>query len=134
MVAGGAPNVAVTVAFAFNVTTQEPDPIQPPPLQLARPVLAVNVMTVPLLNGAEHVAVQLRMPAGFDETEPVPEIVTDRIGRLKLAVTLVLLVNVKAQVVAVPLQAVALPVPPLQPVKFDAALGVPVITMAVPAK
>ena len=87
--------------------------------------LAVKVTTVPLLRTAEHVATQL-IPPTFDVTVPVPNTKTVRIGRLKLAVTVVLAVNVKLQA----------PVPehpaPLHPVKFEILFGVAVNTMAVP--
>jgi hypothetical protein len=83
-------------------------------------------VTVPLLKGAEQFAVQLLMPAGLDETDPVPTTWTVRTGRLKLAVTVVLAVKVKLHVL-VPEQPA-----PLQPLKFETLLGVAVMTIAEP--
>jgi hypothetical protein len=98
------------------------------------PAPAVNVIDVPLLKAAEQFVVQLLMPAGLEFTVPVPDTTTVSVGRLKLAVMLELVVNVKVHGVVVPLQATtfALPEPLFQPVKFDAPLGVAVIAIAVP--
>jgi hypothetical protein len=67
-------NVAVTVVAAFRVTTHEPVPEQPPPLQPAKTLpaagVAVSVTTAPAPKVAEHTLPQL-MPAGPD-TVPVP--------------------------------------------------------------
>ena len=77
-------------------------------------------------KSAVQLVVQALMPVGLDETEPVPLTWTVSVGRLKLAVMVVLAVNVKLQV----------PVPehpaPLHPVKFDTLFGVAVNTMAAP--
>jgi hypothetical protein len=112
--------------LALSVTTQAPVPEQPPPLQPVSPAPAVNVTLVPLSKGAVQLLVQLLMPAGFDDTEPVPTTTAVKTGLLKLAVTVVFAVNWKVQV----------PVPehpaPLQPVKLDALLGVAVRTIAAP--
>lgn len=87
--------VAVTIVAAFNVTTQVPVPVHPPPLQPANVELvaadSVSVTCVPLAKLAEHVDPQL-IPAGLLLTvpEPVPAFVTVRVKplpELKVAVT-----------------------------------------------
>jgi hypothetical protein len=120
--------LAITVVSVLRVNWQVPVPKQPPPIQPVNPVPEAVSVTVPLLKGAEQFAVQFVMPGGLDETDPVPATWTVRIGRLKLAVTVVADVTVKSQVPA-PLHTVA-----VQPVKFETLLGVAVITMAVPGR
>jgi hypothetical protein len=95
--------------------------------------VADKVIEVPLLNEAEQVAPQL-MPATLVEvTTPAPANTTESVGRLKLAVILVASFNVKLQAPAALLQfAVTLPVPLVQPVKFDALSGVGMIEIGVP--
>ena len=92
------------------------------------PVPEAVSVTAPLLKGAEQFVPQVSIPAGLEETDPVPFTTTARIGRLKLAVTVVADVTVKLQV----------PVPehpaPLQPVKFETLLGAAVNTIAVPGR
>src|SRR5207247_8711362 len=70
----GTLKVAVTVMAAVTVTTHEPVPEQPPPLQPAKTLpaagVAVSVTTAPAPKVAEHALPQL-MPAGPD-TAPVP--------------------------------------------------------------
>ena len=125
-------NDAVTVVSSIRVTTHvDESPEHPPPIQPVKvePGSAVAVsVTMPLSKGAEQFVVQVLMPAGFEETDPVPFTTTVSLGWLKLAVTIVLSVKVKLQG----------PVPeqpaPLQPVKFETLLGVAVITMAVPGR
>ena len=129
------PKVAVTETFEVTVTWQVPVPEQPPPLHPMNPVPeALSVTTVLLSNGAEQFAVQLLMPAGLEFTVPLPETCTDRIGRLKLAVTVVSAVKllITQGPVLVPVQPTAFPVPPLQPVKFETVFGLAVIVTAVP--
>jgi hypothetical protein len=117
--------LALTVVSLLRVTTQFAVPEQPPPLQLVSSVPAVNVTDVPLLKTAEQFVVQLLMPVGFDEADPVPDTCTVSVGRLKLAVMVVLAVSMKLQV-PVPLHTVA-----VQPVRFDALLGVAIAEIAV---
>ena len=66
---------AVTLFAASTVTTQEPVPVQPLPLQQVKVepafAAAANVTTVPLLKFVEQVAPQL-MPAGVLVTVPLP--------------------------------------------------------------
>lgn len=111
---------------------QLPVPAHPPPLQLVKPDPAVNVIDVPLLNGALQLVVQLLIPVGLELTVPVPTILTVTVGRLKLPVMLVLAVRVKLQDPVEPLQTAAVPVPPLHPVKFEFPSGVAVNNMADP--
>jgi len=72
---GACMKVAVTEAAAFMVTTQVPEPVQPPPLQPAKvdPAdgVALSVTTVPDVNEVEHVVPQL-MPEGELVTVPLP--------------------------------------------------------------
>jgi len=125
--------VAVTVVAAETVTTQVPVPVQPPPLQplKADPAAgaAVSVTAVPLVKLAEQVAPQV-MPAGELVTVPLPVpallTVSARLGRLKVAVTVVAVESVTTQV-PVPVQP-----PPLQPVKVEPAAGAAVSVTAVP--
>jgi hypothetical protein len=88
--------VAVTVVAAFNVTTQVPVPVQPPPLHPANVEpsagLAINVTCAPLAKFAEHFAEHALMPAGLLLTapDPVPANITVRVSLLpvlKVAVT-----------------------------------------------
>jgi len=119
--------VAVTLVSVFRIIGQSPVPLQPPPLQPVKPEpVAISVISVPRLKEAVQLLVQLVIPVGLELTVPVPTTVNVRTGRLKLAVTAVLAVTVKVQV----------PVPeqpaPVQPVKFDAALGVAVMSIVLP--
>src|SRR2546426_805216 len=125
--------VAVTVAAAESVTVQARVREQPPPLQplkiepAAR--VAVSVTAVPLVKLAEQVAPQV-MPDGLLVTVPVPvpalERVSAKVGRLKVAVTVVAAEIVTVQVL-VPEQP-----PPLQPLKVEPAAGAAVSVTAVP--
>src|SRR5437762_13524278 len=118
---------------AETVTTHDPAPEQPPPAQPVKvePAagVAVNVMVVPLAKLAEQVAPQL-IPAGELVTVPlpVPAVVTvsAKLGRLKVAVTVVAAesVTVQAPVPEHP--------PPVQPVKVEPATVVAVNVTAVP--
>src|SRR5207245_8647568 len=67
--------VAVTVVAAETVTTHDPVPEHPPPLQPVKvePAAgaAVSVTTVPLVKLAEHVGPQV-IPAGALVTVPLP--------------------------------------------------------------
>ena len=67
--------VAVTVVAAETVTTHDPVPEHPPPLQPVKmePAAgaAVSVTAVPLVKLAEQVAPQV-IPAGLLVTVPVP--------------------------------------------------------------
>ena len=67
--------VAVTVVAAETVTTHDPVPEQPPPLQPLKvePAAgaAVSVTAVPLVKLAAQVAPQV-MPAGLLVTVPAP--------------------------------------------------------------
>lgn len=67
--------VALTAVAAFNVTTQVPVPVHPPPLHPANVEpsagLAVSVTCVPLAKFAEQVVGQL-IPLGALVTMPVP--------------------------------------------------------------
>ncbi len=107
---GDAPNVIVQV-----VAVPEHAPLQPPNNDAGEAGVAVNVIWLPTLKLAEHVAAeQLLMPAGelLTDPEPVPEIVTAtvEVAALKLAVTDCIAFIVTVQVAAVPEQP-----PPLQP-------------------
>src|SRR5438034_110679 len=112
---------------------QVPVPEQPPPLQPVKVELesgvAVRVTTVPLVNGAAHVAPQA-MPAGEPVMVPVPvpDLLTVSMKDCcaKVAVTDVAAFTVTMQVL-VPEQP-----PPLQPVKVELASGVAVKVTAVP--
>src|SRR5437773_5218896 len=112
---------------------QVPVPEQPPPLQPVKVELesgvAVRVTTVPLGNGAAHVAPQA-MPAGEPVMVPVPvpDLLTVSMKDCcaKVAVTEVAAFTVTMQV-PVPEQP-----PPLQPVKVELASGVAVKVTAVP--
>jgi hypothetical protein len=67
--------VAVTDLAASIVTMQEPVPVQTPPDQPAKVEVAseeaVRVTTVPALKLTAQVEPQ-EIPAGLEETEPVP--------------------------------------------------------------
>src|SRR5437899_921839 len=125
--------VAVTVVAAETVTTHDPVPEHPPPFQSVKvePAagVAVNVTAVPLAKLAEQVAPQL-IPAGELVTVPLPVpallTVSARLGRLKVAVTVVAAetVTVQAPVPEHP--------PPLQPVKVEPAAALAVSVTAVP--
>src|SRR5438552_4662390 len=117
--------VAVTVVAAETVTTHVPvpeHPLQPVKVEPAAGV-AVSVTAVPLEKLAEQVAPQL-IPAGELVTVPLPVpallTVSAKLGRLKVAVTVVAAesVTVQAPVPEHP--------PPLQPVKVEPAAGVAV--------
>ena len=68
-------NAALTVVAPAIVTTHEPVPEQPPPLQpvntLPTAGAAVSVTTAPAPKVREHTLPQL-IPAGADTTVPVP--------------------------------------------------------------
>src|SRR5437870_1208879 len=125
--------VAVTVVAALRVTVQVPLPEQPPPLQPLKvePAVgvAVSVTAVPLVKLAEQVAPQV-MPAGRLVTVPLPVpallTVSAKLGRLKVAVTVVAAQTVTTQV-PVPEHP-----PPLQPLKVEPAAGLAVSVTAVP--
>src|SRR5207247_6584939 len=110
--------VAVTVVAAETVTKHEPVPEQPPPLppvQVEPPAgRAVSVTAVPLVKLAEQVAPQV-IPAGELVTVPLPVpallTVSAKVGRAKVAVTVVAALRVTVQV-PVPEHP-----PPLQAVK-----------------
>jgi hypothetical protein len=117
---GSVLKVAVTCWLALNVTTQEPVPLHPPPLQPAKDELAaaaaVRVTTVPGAKLALQVWPQL-MPAGLLVTLPLPFRATLRSGEvLKLAVTEAFCVSVTLQTPA-PLHA------PDQPANEEFAIG-----------
>src|SRR5207247_1428873 len=125
--------VAVTVVAAESVTTHVPAPEQPPPLQPVKvePAagVAVNVTAVPLVKLAEQVRPQL-IPTGALVTVPLPApallTVSAKVGRAKVAVTVVAALRVTVQV-PVPEHP-----PPLQPVKVEPAAGAAVNVTAVP--
>ena len=87
--------VAVTVTFAFIVTTHVPVPAQPPPVHPIKVLftagVAVRVTTAPPEKFAKQVTPHLR-PTGLDATvpAPVPFLDTDSCAvtgnRLKVAV------------------------------------------------
>src|SRR5438093_13577156 len=114
----------MTVVAALTVTVNGPVPLHAalPMSVKVEPVagVAVSVTTVPLANGAEHVAPQA-IPVGALVTVPLPAAsgIGGRVWRgRKVAVT----------VVSAPSGNVHGPVPeqppPLQPVKVKAAAGV----------
>src|SRR5438034_679532 len=125
--------VAVTVVAAETVTTHDPAPVHPPPLQPLKiePAagVAVSVTAVPLAKLAAQVAPQV-MPAGALVTVPVPVpavlTVSARLGRLKAAVTVVAAESVIMH------EPVPEHPPPLQPVKVEPAAGVAVSVTTVP--
>src|SRR5439155_1548832 len=116
--------VPVTVVAAERVTVQAPVPEQLPPLQPVKvePAagVAVSVTAVPLEKLAEQVAPQL-IPAGELVTVPLPVpallTVSAKLGRLKVAVTVVAAESVSTQA-PVPEHP-----PPLQPLKVEPAAG-----------
>src|SRR6266704_739182 len=124
--------VAVTVVAAETVTTHDPLPAQPPPLQPLKvePAAgaAVSVTAVPLVKLAAQVAPQV-MPAGLLVTLPAPapalETVSVKVG-VKVAVTVVAAETVTTHD-PVPEQP-----PPLQPLKVEPAAGAAVSVTAVP--
>src|SRR5438034_9749452 len=97
--------VAVTVVAAETVTTHDPVPEHPPPLQPVKvePAAgaAVSVTAVPLVKLAEQVAPQV-IPAGALVTVPLPApallTVSAKVGRAKVAVTVVAAQSVTVQV------------------------------------
>src|SRR5205814_1699813 len=125
--------VAVTVVAAETVTTHDPVPAQPPPLQPLKvePAAgaAVSVTAVPLAKLAVHVAPQV-IPAGELLTVPlpVPAGVTVRVKvcSVKVAVTVVAAERVIVHD-PVPEQP-----PPVQPLKVEPAAGIGVNVTAVP--
>src|SRR5438093_1599836 len=125
--------VAVTVVAAETETTHDPVREHPPPLQPLKvePAagVAVSVTAVPLARLAEQVAPQV-MPAGELVTVPLPLpallTVSAKLGRLKVAVTVVAAETVTTQV-PVPEHP-----PPLQPLKVEPAAGLAVSVTAVP--
>src|SRR5579862_4624353 len=110
--------VAVVLASApLSVMAQVEVPLQPPPLQPEKVVpegVAVRVTATPSSKVAEHVpaeAAQELIPAGLEETEPLPTTVTVMVcSCVKVAVSASGPVSVTSQV-AVPVQA------PLKPSK-----------------
>jgi hypothetical protein len=131
--------VAVTVVSAFS--GNGPQVVVPdvhPPLNPANPLpLAVKVMGVFLSKTAVQLVAQLVMAVGLEETDPAPTTVTVSVGRLKLAVMLESAVTEKLQIPVVPLHALGLPgplpLPLLQPVKFDTLFGLACSQRLVPA-
>src|SRR5437667_9729918 len=129
----GTVNVAVTVVAAETVTTHDPVPEHPPPLQPVKvepaAAVAVNVTAVPLAKLAEQVAPQL-IPAGALVTVPLPVpagvTVRGKVCSVKVAVTVVAAESVTTHA-PVPEQP-----PPLQPLKVEPAAGVAVSVTAVP--
>src|SRR5207249_5008559 len=125
--------VAVTVVAAETVTTHDPVPEQPPPLQPLKVAptagVAVSVTAVPLAKLAVHVTPQL-IPTGALVTVPLPVpallTVSAKLGRLKAAVT-----DVAAETVTVHAPVPVHP-PPLQPLKIEPAAGAAVSVTAVP--
>src|SRR5437667_5568961 len=125
--------VAVTVVAAESVIMHEPVPEHPPPLQPVKvePAagVAVSVTTVPLAKLAVHVAPQV-IPTGELVTVPLPVpallTVSAKVGRAKVAVTVVAALRVTVQV-PVPEQP-----PPLQPAKMEPAAGAAVSVTTVP--
>jgi len=125
--------VAVTVVAAESVTVQAPVPEHPPPLQPVKvePAAgaAVSVTAVPLAKLAVHVAPQV-IPTGELVTVPLPVpallTVSAKLGRLKVAVTVVAAESVSTQA-PVPEHP-----PPLQPLKVEPAAGVAVSVTTVP--
>ena len=125
-------NVAVTLSAALIVTTHDPVPVQPAPLQPANvepePAAAVSVTVDPLLKFALQVAPQL-IPAGALVTVPVP-----------LPAFVTVKANCVAVNVAVTLSAALIvtehdPVPvhaPLQPPNVEPLAGVAVNVTCVP--
>src|SRR5436309_2671942 len=107
---------------------EQPLPVQPPKVEPAAGA-AVSVTAVPLAKLAEQVAPQV-IPAGELVTVPLPVptllTVSAKLGRLKVAVTVVAVETVTAQV-PVPEHP-----PPLQPVKVEPAAGAAVSVTAVP--
>src|SRR5204863_412582 len=122
-----------TVVAAESVSTQAPVPEHPPPLQPLKvePAagVAVSVTAVPLAKLAVHVAPQV-IPTGELVTVPLPVpallTVSAKLGRLKVAVTVVAAESVSTQA----------PVPeqpaPLQPVKVELTFGAAVSVTTVP--
>ena len=125
--------VAVTVAAALIVITHVPVPEHPPPVQPVKFELgladAVNVTTVPNVYVSVQSAPQL-IPVGELVTDPPPLPANDtskaNVFIAKVAITVVAAVIVTMQV-PVPEHP-----PPVQPVKFELALGVAVSVTAVP--
>src|SRR5436309_8496074 len=107
---------------------EQPLPVQPPKVEPAAGV-AVSVTAVPLVKLAEQVAPQV-IPAGELVTVPLPVpallTVSAKLGRLKVAVTVVAVETVTTQV-PVPEHP-----PPLQPLKVEPAAGLAVSVTAVP--
>ena len=93
--------VAVTVAAAESVTTHDPVPVHPPPLQPLKvePAAgaAVSVTAVPLAKLAEQVTPQV-MPAGALVTVPAPVPAFETVRASALATITLML----AEVVALP--------------------------------
>src|SRR5438034_6773068 len=116
----GRVKVAVTVVAAETVITHDPVPVHPPPLQPLKvePAagVAVTVTAVPLGKLAEHVAPQV-IPAGELVTVPLPVpallTVSAKVGRLKVAVTVVAAESVTVQV----------PVPRSEPPRVPQEVG-----------
>src|SRR5213080_4433646 len=107
---------------------EQPLPLQPPKVEPAAGA-AVSVTAVPLAKLAEQVAPQV-IPAGELVTVPLPLpallTVSAKLGRLKVAVTVVAAETVTTQV-PVPEHP-----PPLQPLKVEPVAGLAVSVTAVP--
>src|SRR5213596_1955879 len=107
---------------------EQPLPLQPPKVEPAAGA-AVSVTAVPLAKLAEQVAPQV-IPAGELVTVPLPLpallTVSAKLGRLKVAVTVVAAETVTTQV-PVPEHP-----PPLQPLKVEPMAGLAVSVTAVP--
>src|SRR5436309_2706383 len=107
---------------------EQPLPVQPPKVEPAAGV-AVSVTAVPLVKLAEQVAPQV-IPAGELVTVPLPVptllTVSAKLGRLKVAVTVVAVETVTTQV-PVPEHP-----PPLQPLKVEPMAGMAVSITTVP--
>ncbi|PYM68547.1 MAG: hypothetical protein DME11_00055, partial [Candidatus Rokuibacteriota bacterium] len=125
--------VAVTVVAAETVTTHDPVPEHPPPLQPVKvePAAgaAVSVTAVPLVKLAEQVAPQV-IPAGLLVTVPVPALET---VRAKVGVK----VTVNVSVAVLPAASVAVTVstfvPGCRTIPLAVQLVVPVAVPLPPA-
>ena len=125
--------VAVTVVAAETVTTHDPVPEHPPPLQPLKvePAagVAVSVTAVPLGKLAEQVAPQV-IPTGELVTVPLP-VAAGVTVRVKVCTVKVAVTVVAAETVTTHDPVPEHP-PPLQPVKVEPAAAVAVNVTAVP--